>query len=557
MGFRDIVSRLDGFINALSGIGTTSDRNRATKFSGARIFSMQELAELWDNDWLARRVCTIFPDHALRQGFKLEEGEDEELLEVWRKVNHSSRYPQGLFEEALSLGRLYGGVAIVIGLKTRGNDATTPAEPGAGEVAWIDIARPDQIKVHTRYDDQNREDHGEPEIYEIVGDHKRKGLLIHESRIILCEGLSREDRYLERSSYDAVVDWPWVSAIQPVYDVLANYGLSWASIGTLVQEASIGVFKMRGLFDMISTEDEATARKRVQLMSQTKSVVKAILLDADEGESYERVDASFKDLPQLMQQLMLSVAGAVKAPATLLFGQSPAGLNATGESDHRHFNDEIANYQRASIKPKLERLLSFVKGSPATIEFPNLWQPTAVEEEDLREKRILADKALYEMGAIEGLELIVARAEDGTLGINIDEATLAQKKKELADMRSIETDADTTSIELAPTDVARIITVNEARASQGLGPLRTIEGKIDPRGLNTISEFLAASEEKGKVEGKREGGDNGGTESNESNAPDESEASAGFEQPDEVSESTEAAGSGDEPGDESVPTVAE
>lgn len=41
---------------------------------------------------------------------------------------------------------------------------------------------------------------------------------------------------------------------------------------------------------------------------------------------------------------------------------------------------------------------------------------------------------------------------------------------------------------LAPTDIARTITINEARAAKGLGPLRLPDGSLDPRGDSMITE---------------------------------------------------------------------
>lgn len=47
------------------------------------------------------------------------------------------------------------------------------------------------------------------------------------------------------------------------------------------------------------------------------------------------------------------------------------------------------------------------------------------------------------------------------------------------------------SITLAPTDIAKVVRVNEARASAGLGPLTLPTGALDPDGLLTVEEFSA------------------------------------------------------------------
>lgn len=57
------------------------------------------------------------------------------------------------------------------------------------------------------------------------------------------------------------------------------------------------------------------------------------------------------------------------------------------------------------------------------------------------------------------------------------------------------------SIALAPTDIARVVTVNEARASAGVGPLLLPDGTTDPDGKLTVEQFAAkkASEARPQV----------------------------------------------------------
>lgn len=50
------------------------------------------------------------------------------------------------------------------------------------------------------------------------------------------------------------------------------------------------------------------------------------------------------------------------------------------------------------------------------------------------------------------------------------------------------------SIALAPTDLAKVVRVNEARASGGLGPLLLANGEPDPDGLLTVAAFAAKQE---------------------------------------------------------------
>lgn len=73
---------------------------------------------------------------------------------------------------------------------------------------------------------------------------------------------------------------------------------------------------------------------------------------------------------------------------------------------------------------------------------------------------------------------------------------------------------DTTEIELTGTDLASIVTVNEVREQHGLGRLKLPDGKDDPEGDLTITEFkskrmsagMAAGQVVGRTEGQEEAG---------------------------------------------------
>jgi hypothetical protein len=57
-----------------------------------------------------------------------------------------------------------------------------------------------------------------------------------------------------------------------------------------------------------------------------------------------------------------------------------------------------------------------------------------------------------------------------------------------------ETTSKKPTVVLAPTDVAKVTRVNEARASAGLDPLTLEDGTPDPDGQLTVSAFAAKVE---------------------------------------------------------------
>ncbi len=72
---------------------------------------------------------------------------------------------------------------------------------------------------------------------------------------------------------------------------------------------------------------------------------------------------------------------------------------------------------------------------------------------------------------------------------------------------------------LTDTDMAIVVTVNEARLRGGLGILMTPQGQPDPDGNLTVAEFKAKREAKGETEGEAQGDRNSGIDPNAKNAP--------------------------------------
>ena len=110
-------------------------------------------------------------------------------------------------------------------------------------------------------------------------------------------------------------------------------------------------------------------------------------------DSWENHAFSFTGLGEIYEQFMMDMAGAAEIPATRLFGRSPQGMNATGESDLRNYYDMIASLQERQLRPALEKLLPVMAVScwgyiPEDLEF--VFEPAStaspLERAELAEK---------------------------------------------------------------------------------------------------------------------------------------------------------------------------
>jgi hypothetical protein len=246
-------------------------------------------------------------------------------------------------------------------------------------------------------------------------------------RAVICEGAARAQPTVVGANMNLI---PWQSVLQTVQETLRDYDVSWGAVSNLLDEASIGVMKLQGLFKMLAEKDQTVAQARMASIAVSKSMIKMLFLDADGNESFERTEVSFASLPQLMQQINLRTAGAANLPATKLFGQEPAGMNATGESDIRQFYDDVAEY-RTRNAVKLEKLMSWALGKPIQLNWPSLWEQTDKEQANTRLLNAQADKIwAVDIGCLNALDVAKSRAEDGSFGLEVD---LAEIEKDIAD----------------------------------------------------------------------------------------------------------------------------
>lgn len=360
------------------------------------------LTDAYRDLWLVRKLVESRADEVLRCGWGVAE---TEKLENFTRLN-TETHPEGALERACHMADLKGGSGLYIGYKNAaGQDLLQPSPPGA-EVAFLEVFDRFQLTGQARDPNVDSPTYDRPQIWQVVG-ARRPGLRFHTSRMIRFPGAARAGD-LGDSQEDR--DWGY-STLQARWDDVVRYGVFWQAIGHLMQLSSVGVLKLHGLIELLASKRKADAEARIDLLNETLSIARMLLLDAKQGEEYHREAVSFTDMPALLQELQINTAGAFDMPATRLFGRSPAGMNATGESDLRNWYDRCQAYGQRVIQPRLEQLLAITEGHHIEVEFESLWQPTDKEKAELRQLQINATERLWSMGTISDAEIRAAMIE--------------------------------------------------------------------------------------------------------------------------------------------------
>ena len=190
-------------------------------------------------------------------------------------------------------------------------------------------------------------------------------------------------------------------------DVVAHDNVS-ANMAALTFRANIDTMEVQNLeqlFSLGSTEQQ----RRFWNVMQAQSVVRSnfgIQL-VNKGDQITNTQYKFEGIDKVYDAMCLNLCGASHYPMTKLFGRSPSGLNATGESDLQNYYDYVNSQREAKLRPALERLLPVIAMSAwgmvpnnLEIDFPPLWSPTAKEVAEIAKAKMETVVTPYQAGLL-------------------------------------------------------------------------------------------------------------------------------------------------------------
>jgi phage-related protein (TIGR01555 family) len=426
----------DTLVNLMSGLGGLRDKSTGAAYA-LNLLDKMQLDAAYRGDWIARKIVDVpaFDETREWRDWQAEKPQIE-LLEQ----EEARLAVQPKVAKARKLARLYGGSALYFG--TIGN----PAEPltidrvGKGGLVYLHVFTRHEMIAGELEQDPLSPLFGEPKKYSLAG--ATQMVDIHPSRVVRFIGADLPDRAL---NYDGWGD----SVLQAVNDAVMHAGSAAGAIAALLQEAKVDVIKVPQFMESLGTaEYRARIIERYSLANLGKSITNSLMIDAEEEWSQKTV--SFTNLPEVLNTYLQIASGAADIPATRLLGQTPGGLQSTGESDVRNYYDRISAGQNLDLRPALARLdevliRSALGSRPPAVHYKwaPLWQMTETESAEVALKKAQATKIYADAGLMpdEALGKAVQNQliEDGTYpGLD---AALAEFGTELPD-REAEAEAE-------------------------------------------------------------------------------------------------------------------
>jgi uncharacterized protein len=425
----------DRWENYRTGIGTPGDKTTAGRFMPVWRLYDQELTSLFNGSALAAKIVEKRPKEMFRCGFDLEaDGLEASAIEDLRDHATETLRLEDQMRETAIWGRLYGGALLLLGADDGGQPWEPLDETRIRTFEYINQVDRRYAQPETYYTDTLSPKCGHPETYRVsdaafglrsgagtgkksARDIRKSGgssQLVHETRCIRFDG-----NLADVETRQQLIGWSW-PVLQRIYDTMRAFDHAFDSAGYLLSDASQAVFKLQGLLSAISAGRRQEVAARVALLEETRSVARAVLLDAAANETFERVPTSFAGVSDLLDRWMLRFAADADMPATELFGRAPAGMNATGESDTRKWYDTIGSDQTNQLAPRLKRVFRLIclsNDSPVgkkdvkfKVVFKPLWSPTDAEAAQTNLQVAQMDVAYIGEGVVTAEEVALDRA---------------------------------------------------------------------------------------------------------------------------------------------------
>lgn len=412
----------DSLTNLVSRMGTDRDKASHGRYT-ASILGDDQIAFAYRGAWLPRKIVDIPALDSCRKwrNWQAKADQVEKIEAEEKRLN-----VRGKVLEARTKARLFGGAAILIG--TGESDLAKPLSVdriGSAGIKYLTVFTRLQLSAGERERDPASEWYGKPSVYTISGGDGTQ-ITVHPSRLVVFHGNSTADDDLGGSAYAGWGD----SVLVSVLDAIKNADSTAANIASLVFEAKIDVVKLPNFSANLGQPGyEDQVLKWLTLSATAKGINGTLVMDKE--AEFESKSISFATLPDILAQFLQITAGAADIPVTRLLGQSPAGMNSTGESDLRNYYDRISAGQEIEMTPAMYRLDECLIRSALGQRDPSiyytwapLWQISEKEKADILKTKADAGRAIAGTGGmspalmpIEALSdaLVNALVEDGSL----------------------------------------------------------------------------------------------------------------------------------------------
>ncbi len=381
-----------------------------------------DLAEKYQYNGLFSKIIDRPAEEALKHGMEYNVGDpqlEEFLDDALDRLDWEDKATT-----AIRWARLFGGSIIVMLL----DDGRGLEEP----VNWVDIHSVEELLVYERavvQPDPDTYRTGKATYFDVSSTYG--GFFrVHRSRcLVFKNGSLPEFGAPQQYFYWGLPEY--IRIKRDLSIVLRTH----QNAANMIEKSVQPVYKQKNLQSTLATEGGDTAvLKRLNVIDQARGMLNSIAVDMD-GEDYAFQTFQLSGTQEILESTYNLLSAVTCIPQTILFGRSPSGENATGESDLENYYNFVEGIQKRMLKKNIRTLLKAVTqagvydGSiedPGTIKptFKPLWSLSEAEQATVeltkaqRAQATAQTAQLYiDMQVLQPDEVRRALSQDGSLNI--------------------------------------------------------------------------------------------------------------------------------------------
>ena len=381
-----------------------------------------DLAEKYQYNGLFSKIIDRPAEEALKHGMEYNVGDpqlEEFLDDALDRLDWEDKATT-----AIRWARLFGGAIIVMLL----DDGRGLEEP----VNWADIHSVEELLVYERavvQPDPDTYRTGKATYFDVSSTYG--GFFrVHRSRcLVFKNGSLPEFGAPQQYFYWGLPEY--IRIKRDLSIVLRTH----QNAANMIEKSVQPVYKQKNLQSTLATEGGDTAvLKRLNVIDQARGMLNSIAVDMD-GEDYAFQTFQLSGTQEILESTYNLLSAVTCIPQTILFGRSPSGENATGESDLENYYNFVEGIQKRMLKKNIRTLLKAVTqagvydGSiedPGTIKptFKPLWSLSEAEQATVeltkaqRAQATAQTAQLYiDMQVLQPDEVRRALSQDGSLNI--------------------------------------------------------------------------------------------------------------------------------------------
>lgn len=399
----------DAFANSLAKLGIDQQNLSAGGTYNFNPLSRDrmQLENAYRGSWIVRQAVDVIPEDMCREGIKIKCDLPPDAIDkfyvsfskkgIWREIARGLRW-----------ARLYGGSIVL--LQIDGQDNSTPLRlETIGKSQFKGLRALDRWMVQPTLSEgetitEPGPKQGLPAGYDIVVESA--GLprgRVHHSRVIRFDG--NDLPFFQRQMENG---WG-LSVLEPLWDRLMAFDSTTTGAAQLVFKAHLRTVYIDGFHQAASVGGPAYEgiKRRLNAMAIFQSSEGMSVMDSK--EKLETTAYTFGGLDSVLVQFSQQLSGALGIPLVRLFGQSPAGLNATGDADIRNFYDKIKELQETGLREPLDLILACEHqsqyaappGDDFGFEFSSLWQLNDNEKAQIGAQTTTSVVSAFSAGVID------------------------------------------------------------------------------------------------------------------------------------------------------------